>query len=369
MKIGVITWYGGPNYGTNLQAISLQRVLKRMGYEVTLINYVQPKVPSKVRLSLWQRIAHQPQKYADRYSQKKYRTEIESKCIQISKTLQSECSFTPLIEDEETYISVCNQFDVLICGSDQIWNPCWYHPYYYADFPGITAKKISYAPSLGVSKIDSDITEKIKKSLSTFSKVSVREEIGAKVLMDLMYTKPEVVLDPTFLVSQTEWRQFISQEHEESEYVLSLFLSDNCKHWKAARKLAKKEGIKHIVVPYSGFSYLQNADVRTSVGIEALLSLLFNAKYIVTDSYHITVFSLIFNKDFYTFMRFKDGGSISQNSRIVNLLKMVDLECRMVPNGSSRIILKPPIQYKHVNSILDSEIKKSLDFLRKAMEQ
>lgn len=368
MNIGIITWFGGPNYGTNLQAISLQKYLRKVGYSVQIINYVPPRVGYGKELSIWDRIAHQPQKYVNLYSKGKYKQELEQKNNKIQESLCKHCKFTAQITNDEEYVQICNDFDVLVFGSDQIWNPNWYHPWYYADNPIIKAKRVSYAPSMGVTSLEPEIAEKIRHSLEVFSAVSIREIECVNLLEQCMGIRPETVLDPTFLLNREDWSQFIGKEQvAENEYVLSLFLTDNCCHWWAASKLAKKERIKHIVVPYSGFSYLLHADVRADTGLEDLLSLIRGAKFVLTDSYHVTVFSLIFNKEFYVFARFKDADDFSQNSRVTNLLDSINLIERLIPYGSRTINLMNPIDYGAVNHILEMEKKKSRQYLRNAL--
>lgn len=90
--------------------------------------------------------------------------------------IQRNCVFTEKITSEQNYIDVCNKCDILICGSDQIWNPNWYHRFYYADYDQIQSRIISYAPSMGVNAIREEQADEIKRSLSRLSAVSVREK-------------------------------------------------------------------------------------------------------------------------------------------------------------------------------------------------
>lgn len=369
MKIGIITWFDGANYGTNLQAIALQKYLRNTGYEVKIIDFIPPKVKDVSKRTFWEKVAYQPQKYANLYSEHKYKKQIEDKTQKLKRTIKNNCIFTDLVTDESSYIDTCNQFDILIFGSDQIWNPNWYHRFYYGDYPEIKVKKIAYAPSLGVSEIEKGKVEKIRRSLKGFSTVSVREEQGANMIEFITGVRPQQVVDPTFLLGVDEWSKFIPNENSEhNEYVISMFLTDNRHHWKAATRFAKKYHLKHIIIPYTGFSYMQHADIRADVGIEELLSLIKNAKYVLTDSFHISVFSIIFNREFYTFMRFKEDGFISQNSRVTNLLHMVDLENRLISYGTNRIERMKCIEYESINIKLQKEIENSKAFLANALE-
>ena len=153
MKIGIITWFTGPNYGTNLQAIALQYFLHQQGNDVSIINYdVAPPTVKNCGRNIIEKIKNQPHKYLTKYALYKYKAQILNRNKKMVSEIQKNCNFTDRIQSEEELIENCNKFDLLICGSDQIWNPNWYNKFYYADYPEILTPRISYAPSLGVNK-------------------------------------------------------------------------------------------------------------------------------------------------------------------------------------------------------------------------
>ena len=346
MKIGIITWFGGGNYGTNLQAIALQGYLRKLGYSVQLLNF-EIEAPKKEKLSFLQKIKRQPQKYAIKYALKKYKTQIETRYQKMKAEIQRNCVFTEKITSEQNYIDVCNKCDILICGSDQIWNPNWYHRFYYADYDQIQSRIISYAPSMGVNAI---------------------EKKGVALLKSLSLQEPAVVVDPTLLLDAKDWNAiFPTQKPCEEKYILSMFLTDNASHWRAAQIFAKSTGLKQIVIPYCGFSYFQNAEIKVDTGIQDFLNLIRGAEYILTDSFHVTVFSLIYRKQFYTFERFKEDAFSSQNERIRNILEIANVSDRLVPYGTNRIDFKNDIKYNAVVDTLNIEIEKSKVFLYKAI--
>lgn len=370
MKIGIITWFQGDNYGTNLQAIALQRYLREQGYDVELLNFVVAVNDGKKRKqSFIKRILKQPENYAWRYFGRKYKNQIDEKIALIYATVAKYCCFTKKIEDESSYIQVCNSFDLLICGSDQIWNPNWYHRFFYADYPEIKTRKISYAPSLGVNSIQNEKQSLIKRSLSTFESVSVREENGAELLKDLSPVEPIVVLDPTFLLDKSEWNLIASKKRIlEGPYVLSMFLTDNLMHWHAAKEFSRRKNMKHVVIPYCGLSYAQGDVLCANAGIEDLLALIRDAEYVLTDSFHITVFSLIFNRQFFVFRRFLDDNFTSQNARVENLLKNLGLSKRLLPFKAFHITEFDSIDYAKVQKVLSTEICQSKIYLQNAIK-
>lgn len=364
MKIGIITWFQTPNYGTNLQAIALQKYLRNKGHNVYLVNFKTKSSSATKKRSFMQKLKNQPQKYADKFAFKKYNAEIEKKNKAIERIISQECLLTRKIVTEQDYIDVCNGFDLLIFGSDQIWNPNFYNKFYYAYYPEITAKKAAYAPSLGISKMPEQMKNLIGDSLSDFSAISVRETQGAEILAQILSKKPQVVLDPTFLLSREEWAKIAEKGTQiNKDYVLCMYLTDNIRYQKASVIFSKKKNLPLITVPYLGFSYFQKGQIIPDAGIEDLLNLIQHAKYVITDSFHITVFSLIFQRDFFTFQRFNENSATSQNSRVENLLSMLKLDDRLLEYFSSSIPEKESIDYTSVNEILQSEILKSKQFL------
>lgn len=372
MKIGIITWFTGPNYGTNLQAIALQYFLHQQGNDVSIINYeVAPPTVKNCGRNIIEKIKNQPHKYLTKYALYKYKAQILNRNKKMVSEIQKNCNFTDRIQSEEELIENCNKFDLLICGSDQIWNPNWYNKFYYADYPEILTPRISYAPSLGVNNIPKDKLREIITGLKKFDAISVREEKGADILTPYLEEKPSVVLDPTFLLSEDDWASIfpLKNDHESNDYVLAFFLAENKQHFRATQDFAKRHNLKYIIVPYVGISYLQKGEKLAGTSSGDLLNLIRNAKYVITDSFHITVFSLIHKKQFYTFQRFKEDAYSSQNVRITNLLKLVHLENRMIPYEMTSIMDLEDINYIEKSSIMKREISKSMEFLLTSIKQ
>ncbi|RGT11868.1 polysaccharide pyruvyl transferase family protein [Agathobacter rectalis] len=385
-KIGIITWFTGPNYGTNLQAIALQYYLRKQGYEVNIINYEVPylrqtkTIKKLIRKVIYQpkelvkkyalKLVYQPKNWIVKYALNKYRNEIEERDNKLTVAIQKNCVLTSKVRNLNELINICNSYDLLICGSDQIWNPNWYNRFYFADYDEITTRRIAYAPSMGVNAISDTVIPDIKRSISKFDYVSVRENKAADLLEACTGRRPTVVVDPTFLLSKEEWECIFELEKtEDQDYILAFFLNDEYNHLKATRKFAKRNSCRLILIPYKGMTYLQSADICADAGLEDMLRLIKNAKYVVTDSFHITVFSIIFNKQFFTFQRFKDDAFTSQNVRVINLLELTGLEGRLIPFRSKNIVDIDNIIYSECMIKLDNEIKNSKKYLKTAVEQ
>ena len=131
MKIGIITWFTGPNYGTNLQAIALQFYLRKQGYKVEIVNCEVRSDYSKNRQTLIERIEYFPEKWAQRFARRIFfKTEKAIRDEKLTKSIQKNCVLTRRCENEHDLVEVFNSFDLLVCGSDQIWNPNWYHRFF-----------------------------------------------------------------------------------------------------------------------------------------------------------------------------------------------------------------------------------------------
>ena len=370
MKIGIITWFTYENYGTKLQAIALQRYLRNLGHYVQLINFVPPEIENTKHNeeSIWDKIKKQPQKYKLKFILKKYEDDIKKKHEKMDLIIDKECMLSKKIHSEMEYIDICNSFDLLICGSDQIWNPNLYHKYYYADFAQINTPTISYAPSLGVNQIKKEIVADLTESLKKIKFLTVREKNGAALLKELTGKSIATVLDPTFLLSKAEWNDLASNSLSEEKYVLCYFLSDNKSHWNAARSFAKNHKLKLYIIPQLGESYTQkNGKIFPEAGVEDFIGLVSKATYVLTDSFHGTVFSIIFNKQFYVFERFRENEYSSQNSRIFNLLDSISLMERLNKFNTSSVIEKKDIEYGLVNKKVSKMIEESKKVLDKGL--
>lgn len=370
MKIGIITWFEYENYGTKLQAIALQSYLKKRDYTVELINYRVPE-PGKSfqKHSFYFRLYRKLNHWVLQYAQNLYQERLKIRSERLANVIQEKCTLTEKAMNDANYIKLCNQFDLLICGSDQIWNPNWYHPYYYADFPEIKTKKVSYAPSVGICVIPENMKQLIKKSLKSFSQVTVREESAAALLEPLLGYRPKKVLDPTLLLSKQRWKEmFQLVEQQNQQYLLCYFLSDKKNHWAAARRFASKYNLNIKIIPQGGFSFFQKGELCIDAGVKEFLELILNAKYILTDSFHGTVFSLLFEKEVYVFERFREDQYHSQNDRVIELVNQFGINTHYLPYNSNTVKLQNPIDYQKVTAILDIWRLRSKEILKTELE-
>lgn len=342
MKIGLLTYNKSANYGAVLQCYATCRILKELGHNVELINVEQEDYP-------WWKHAgfYLKDKAFDRFQERFYAPK------------------TRLFHNVDEIREAHFDYDCLLVGSDQTWNPdisknlCMA---FFLDFGKKECRRISYASSFGFEKWPekyNDLKRIVSPALSRFQYISVREETGRQILKETFGIDAIKVLDPTLLF--TDYSEVIGQIEEKDE-VVSYLLNRSPKQLKEGRRIAKLFGCTpkmiSTIYPYWGYRYIYPPSM------ERWLQYMGGAKLVITDSFHGVVFSLIFRRNFVVIT--PENG---RNSRLVDLLRMTGLEDRYHNENET---LKPEditktIDYDKVNSILDTQRKISVDFLKTSL--
>ena len=366
-KVCVVTWHQGPNYGTVLQALALQHFLNNRGYDSYLMNY---NVPTPIKKKKNFNLKNKVSRLIIKLFRVIYKNRIAKKEKEFKDIIINNCKMTKFVHNDQEYIETCNSFDTVIYGSDQIWNPNWYHPYYYGNYDSISTRLISYASSFGVYDILDENQEIISKAINRFDNISVREKNGKDIIKKLIHKDCKMVVDPTLLIDKMSWSKFcINDKTPKCEYILCYMLSDNNNHWSAIKKFAKSTKLPIYIIPYEGFSYFQSKNIVIGANVGNFLDLIRNAKYIITDSFHGSIFSIIFEKNFILFERHNSNNYNSQNSRLYNLLEIVGLDNRIIKHNSKKIDNCSNIDYTKVNSNLDELIKNSREYIIDSIEK
>lgn len=264
------------------------------------------------------------------------------------------------------YGSQISRMSAVISGSDQLWNPTHTEPFLMLH--NMDVKKYSYASSIGVSLIPSDKIPIYKKYLSSFEKISVREETAKNVLEKIVNVPIKKVVDPTFLLDKDEWIRFsngctLQNFKIQIPYILCYFIADNASYWKYVEMIKRETGIERIIVLPMQPGHFQNSlEIIEDAGIQDFIYLILHSSMVCTDSFHATAVSLNLNKEFLTFMRFTNEDVQSQNSRLVDLLKHYQLSDRLY-DGTTYL---SPIgeRYKTINRILENDRNDSMNYLK-----
>lgn len=359
-KIGIMTWFHYDNYGSLLQAAATNYVLKEKKYKPIMINY-RPKGSTKELkdrtyfINLFKNYFH---KTSNINCNGKAFDEFRNKHFVETEELDD---YMHLAQKSE-------EFDAIVCGSDQIWSPLCFDSHYYLDFAQRN-KIVSYAPSFGSSSIKNPkISAQIKELLLRFDKISIREEQGQKIIKDLTGRESKLVLDPTLLLNAKEWQGFIKKvDIPKKPYIICYFLGNPDSHLETIEKYALSHNLEIYNIPFLENKKINKYNLNCDLGPGEFLDLMQNAHTIFTDSYHGTIFGINFNNNFYTFRRFKANDPKNQNSRILNILNKLDIMERLVDDDTNLDSVKK-IDYKKVNKKLNEMRNESKEYLFSALD-
>ena len=368
MKTGVLTYHSAYNYGSVLQAYAMQKALASLNYPADLINYRMDE----------QRRFYQPL-YRTNFGVKTLMKDLLQVPCHTKRQLRAErfedffrrhLLMTEEFSEPEEVASNWQQYDTIISGSDQIWNKhsCelahndwrYMEPYLLKGFEG---RKISYASSVG--NMTDDELQRILPELRQFDALSFREAMSAERMADLLDRLVETVLDPTFLLTKNEWIKRLQLQRENKEgYILAYFLRGPKKLAQllpALSRIAKKLDCKvKLVTP---FAYLPYPNKRIEYHLEygpiEFMNALYNAESVVTDSYHGTILSVNFDKEFYSICM--SGGA---EFRKTDLLNRLGLQERIIHDAAEIPELNlSPIDYTAVYARLADMRQHSMDYL------
>lgn len=373
-KIAISTWYMPSNYGTGLQALALARYCELLGNKVYFVKDNRKKEEKNDGLNEQiQKVKKKLYKIAsgEWNAQRKKRVEIEVRENLQQQFINDYISVFYLNTDDDVK-KINEKMDVFVAGGDQIWNPYVLEDINLLSFTSRTAHKISYGTSVGVADIPEKYREIYINNLSDFSKISVREMQSKKALQKFLDKKIEIVVDPTLLFDEKGWaflleKAKIDETYKSKKYILCYFVGNRKSYWKYVEKIKKETGLEVVYLPirYEGFKNPHSLFVSASPA--EFLWLIKNAEIICTDSFHATLFSIQFQKEFYVLKRFKDTSQESQNGRLSNLLKTINLFDRMIQNENF-YERKSEIDYKPVMDKLEKERKFSQQWLQNALE-
>ena len=357
-RIGLVTWFGGSNYGTSLQAFALNFTLQQMGaFPILLKRY---KTWRNVLGSLYRGIKAKFQDLtlfglSDEKKQKINQFKKENFC-QFHQCVGIIGSFL--------YKKQISSLYCIISGSDQLWNP--YHTDSFLLLKDFDSKKYSYASSLGVTKIPLEKKSLYKEALASFTAISVREDSAVQPLEEVYSGEIKKVLDPTFLLTKQQWMNFAQKSRLDFDvscpYLLAYFIADNVVYWDRIVEIQEEKKINRVVIlPMLPNHFRDDLEIVSNAGIYDFVYLIAHAALVCTDSFHATAMSINLEVDFVTFLRFKNEDILSQNARLINLLDRYGLSDRLYENNRKGYL--SPINFSGVREILSYERTDSFSYL------
>lgn len=362
-SIAIVTLYANNNFGNKLQNYAVQEVIKKsFGYDTyTIINYYEKYKLIKVfKDSLKKLIRYKNFEPLDIEREKKFR-EFDKN---INKS-PSEVSY------RYPKSKLNNMYDYFIVGSDQVWNQTTgrISQLFLLSFVNNSAKKISFSASLGTDNLLEESKNQVKKYISDFDNISVREVTAKKIIEDLTERNDvEVLIDPTMSLTTDDWNkvckkpsQIDAPSYENKKYILLYFLGKYAGERKdAIERFASENDCKIINI-------LDKSDEFYKCGPAEFIWLEKNAFMVCTDSFHSSVFAILYKRPFIVFNR-DDGqrGVNEMNSRIDTLLSKFKLEGNYYNGKISNDIINK--NYDYTEDILEEERNKTINFLKKAFK-
>lgn len=366
------------DFGSILQTFALQAAVKKMGCNPQIVNYKESKI---AKIKRFHNLEYAVSRLKIIYKQiimnfvnSKQKKLLSERAHFFEKFIEKNLAFSKLCTNKEDLTELTKDFDVVLLGSDQVWHPMnLLMDFFTLTFVPDSTRKGAYAPSFGVSNIPVHYKKKYKKYIERINYVSSREITGVKLIKDLTGRDAPMVCDPTLLLTAKDWEDYLSNKVSYNEkYVFCYFIGNNPNQRQLVKEYARKEKLKIVALLHID-EYIASdegyADYTPyNVGPSEFLYLIKNAECVMTDSFHASVFSLQFHKEFYTFNRFENGKGNSTSSRIDSLLETVKLQNRKVINGAKLDMLSDKkIDYCQVDHLLMKFRETSLEYLKSVL--
>ena len=364
MQIDIITCHDVYNHGASLQAYALQTYLDYEGHSVEIIDYKPNYLNGDYQL--WS--INNPV-YDKQFIKQLYLIAKLPGRLMALKRKRLFDAFTEKYLKRTNKSYQCNeelkenppQADIYIAGSDQIWNtlfPNGRDAAFYLDFAPKASKRISYAASFATEDVMEEYKPFVRKMLQNLDVISIRERSSLPLLASLGREDGVAVCDPVFLLSKGQWNEIVSHTHEKERYLLVYDTEHSAKIQEIAQQIAKEKKLK--IYNVSGFrlGYVDK-DMWTSSPLD-FVQLIRDADYVVSNSFHATAFSLIFERDFCVVNR-----SEGINERMKSLLMSYNVAQRLVKEYSASLLNS--VDYQVVNPLLQKDINDSKDFLKKTL--
>jgi hypothetical protein len=364
LKIGIITYHFVQNYGGFMQAWALQEFLKKQGFKAEIIDYrpnhleaggdlFWPKSTQELKVILFKiaiKLRNFMASFSKLHKEKKRKFEAcHSEDFQLTSKIFR--SIRDLDQISETY-------DIYICGSDQIWNSSIQHGIdeaYFLSFVSANKRRISYAASFGKSYIQEEYKYRIKELLDKFSSISVRESSGTNIVQDIANKDAQCVLDPTLLLDGDYPKAVLPNIN--SDFLFSYTLRSE----ELAQKVSNYVS-KHLQLSIRSINAIEKNGECLSPW--EWLGHFKSAKFIITNSYHGTLFSIIFKKPF-IFVSLQ-GNKAAFNERSISVLRLLGLENRILENSNTDCInkiLSTKVDFNKLNFELAGLRENSKNFL------
>lgn len=369
MKIAVITLHRVRNYGSSLQTLATQKALQREGCQVEIIDYYPERYTS---LGLLRRLKKKSRHFEKNpillfAAKAVISISYVKKKLVFDRFLKKYINLTPeMYRSEEELQDDLPQADAYCTGSDQVWNSYWNEgidaPFYLSFVPA-GCYKFSYASSIGNAKLSDEEVSAVKPYLKQYKHITVRENTGIEVIKNMGIQDVDQMLDPTLLFGAEEWAKYTSDKFSGKKYVVTYNLHHDPRIDQYAVNVAKEKKLKVYNISYNFHDIVRKGRLKWCPSIEEYLGLIRDAQYVITDSFHATVFSILFQKKFMVIYPEK------ASTRIRSILKVFGIQDRGSEDVPNTEKIMSEIDFSAVFSKLEQERKKAKQYIRKVIRE
>ena len=386
-KVGIVSCYFQPNYGSMIQALATQMALDKLGIENETIDisgirgeirsakiryFAKASLSSDILLS---KMGMAKTVLIRKFSRNDYARNSALRAHSFQAFSQNRFRLSKMFATKAEMGSyAADHYSCVLAGSDQLWLPANIAADYYTlNWVPESVNTVAYATSFGQASLPRDISTKASLFLKRIRHIGVREESGRDLVKQLTGRKVPIVCDPSMLFTGEEW-QVIQKEKPlvKEPYIFAYFLGNNPGHRAFVKRLKEETGCRIVALLHldefvkSDENFADYAPYDTDPG--DFLNLIRNARYVCTDSFHGSVFSLLYEKTFFTFRRYTRKTASSTNSRLDTLFKQAGVNGRLL-DGTEDVkeCLERPLDYALIRKNLETARNCSYAYLQTAL--
>ena len=383
--IALVTCYFHHNYGSMLQAYATEMIMQQMHlpYQTIAckapIDYMEENkaiyIVKKLLIGDWKMRLGKMKIEREKKKNPIFARNWTIRDEAFNLFAKESFHLSPYCKNRAELKAMANNYSAILVGSDQLWRTdSVEHGYYTLEWVPDNVRKIAYSTSIGVKEVPWFQVEKNRRFMNRFDYIALREQSACDLVYKLTGRKVQVVLDPTLLFTGEQWMNIQQIEPLTTDnYIFCYLLGNNPDQRALIKQVQEKTGLKIVALQHldeyipsdEGFA----DEAPYNVGPREFLNYIRNADYIFTDSFHCSVFSILYKKQFFTFSRFSERAKQSTNTRIDNLLNLTGLSQRRI-NSQSELnsILDMPCNYKGVDERLDALRQSSMEYLYTALK-
>ena len=352
-KIGILTFHRASNYGAVLQTFALQTALKKLGADVSVIDYRCDTVEK----------AHTPGRFLRAKGVKGiFRFPGKLRKYMVFSAFRKRRLHLTKKADGKNVSDIASSFDALVAGSDQLWSKDFSgaDKTYFMPFSD-SIRKYTYAVSVGDKEVATELKENLERYADSIRCISLREERGKQKIEEICHKECRVDLDPTLLLPKNEWLKVAKRPKTKKPYILIYTVADPISLIDKAKKMAEEKGwdIFYLNSSFTGRCGVKKVRYSTP---EEFVGWFASAACVFTNSFHGTAFSIITERDFYVEGKSKRGS----NQRSADLLEAIGLSGRMIYDDK---LDKDRIDWEKINEAIMEKRRISLEYIKGIIRQ